>query len=204
MYARSWLAEVDNTPTQDSVVAFRGMTWADYERFLEARGDKSAPRLTYLEGTLELMSPSYDHEILKSMIARLLEAYCMEREIDFTPLGSWTLKDKKKERGAEPDECYVLGVKRKSRPDLAIEIEWTWGRLDKLEVYRKLGVGEVWYWRRGKIEVYRLRGERYRKAARSALFPDLDLDLMLSFLDRPSTTRAVRDFRAALAKPRHG
>ncbi len=106
-------------------------------------------------------------------------------------------------RGAEPDECYVFGTQPKRRPDLAIEVEWTSGRIDKLEVYKKLGVDEIWYWRKGAIEVY-VRGRKggedaYRKVTRSRMLPDLDIELLASFLDRPSLNQAVRDFRAALA-----
>ena len=58
----------------------------------------------------------------------------------FTAVGSWTLKSKKHKRGAEPDECYIFGKKKTNRPDLAIEVEWSSGGIDKLDVYRKLGV----------------------------------------------------------------
>lgn len=43
-----------------------------------------------------------------------------------------------------------------------------------------------------------LRGDRYEATARSERFPDLDLDLLTSFLDRPTAYDAVMDFRAAL------
>ena len=40
-------------------------------------------------------------------------------------------------------------------------IAFTSGGIDKLEVYRRLGVQEVWYWRKGRIQPYVLRGEAY-------------------------------------------
>ena len=42
------------------------------------RGESSATRVTYLEGELELMSPSFDHETLKKTLGRLIEAYAEE------------------------------------------------------------------------------------------------------------------------------
>src|SRR5260221_7511798 len=63
----------DDTPREDHMVHLRGVSWEDYERLLEVRGDHSAPRFTYLRGTLEIMSPSKDHEAIKSLIASLLE-----------------------------------------------------------------------------------------------------------------------------------
>jgi Uma2 family endonuclease len=176
-----------------------GVSWDDYERLLTLRGDRSAPRFTYLRGTLEIMSPAKEREAIKSLIGGLLEAWCIDRGIEIMPYGSWTLKERKEERGAEPDECYVFGTEPRERPQLAIEVEWTSGGIDKLEVYKRLGVGEIWYWRKGAIHVFVRDGDAYQEIARSRLLPDLDLELLASFLDRPTLTQAVRGFRAALA-----
>jgi Uma2 family endonuclease len=146
------------------------------------------------------MTPSRDHETIKSFIGRLVETYCLQAGIVFTPVGSWTLKQQKEERGAEPDECYILGEQDSDRPHLAIEVVWTSGRLDKLEIYRKLGVREVWYWRQGRIRPYGLRGDRYESLERSEVLPGLDLELLVQFLDRKTAYDAIRDYRAALAK----
>jgi Uma2 family endonuclease len=88
----------------------------------------------------------------------------------------------------------------RERPDLAIEVVWTSGGIDKLEVYARLGVGEVWLWRDGRIEVHVVRGGHYESATRSALFPELDIELLASFLDRPTALQAVRAFREAIRK----
>lgn len=154
--------------------------------------------MAYLEGDVELMTPSRSHESIKTWIARLLEAYAEERSIELNGYGSWTIKSAPKQRGVEPDECYILGVEHKEVPDLAIEVVWTHGGLHKLEIYRGLGVGEVWIWRDGAIAVYALGGAGYERVERSRLLPDLDLAFLTSFLDRDSQTQAVRAFRAAL------
>ncbi|MBX3193114.1 MAG: Uma2 family endonuclease [Labilithrix sp.] len=75
---------------------------------------------------------------------------------------------------------------------------WTSGGIDKLEVYRKLGVREVWYWRRGRISVFILRGEAYEEAPSSEALPHIDLAELASFLDRPTTSAAIKDYRTAL------
>ncbi len=67
-----------------------------------------------------------------------------------------------------------------------------------LDVYRNLGVAEVWYWRKGRIQPYALGDDRYVPIERSARLPGLDLDLLVQFLDRPSAYDAIRDFQAAL------
>jgi Uma2 family endonuclease len=198
-YARASLETRDDRPTEDHVVHIYDATWDDYERLLELRGEHAVPRLTYLEGTLEIMTPSRDHETIRAFIGRLVEAYCLHAGIRFSPVGSWTIKERKDDRGAEPDECYLFGGEDADRPHLAIEVIWTSGGLDKLEVYRKLGVAEVWVWRKGRLQPYGLSGERYEPLERSHLLPGLDLDLLVQFLDRPTAYDAIQDFRAALA-----
>jgi Uma2 family endonuclease len=188
------------TPDEDSIVVLHDVSWEDYERLLAMRGDHSAPRISYLEGDVEIMSPSRHHEVIKSYIGRLVEDWCIDRGMDVTPVGSWTIKKKAKRRGAEPDECYIFGAEKRQRPHLAIEVEWTHGGIDKLAIYEKLGVEEVWYWRKGVIEVYVLSAGKLVPAERSHVLPDLDLELLASMLDRDTLTQAVRDFRNALGK----
>jgi len=191
----------DDSPVEDHIVHLQGAAWADYERLLEIRGDRSAPRITYLEGTLEIMSPSRNHESIKSIIGRLVEVWCLAHEVRFTTVGSWTIKEKEARRGAEPDECYLFGAAEEdaTRPDLAIEVVWTSGGIDKLEVYRRLGVREVWYWRQGVLRAYALRDDaRYEEIADSEVLPGIDLDQLASFLDRPSTYDAINDYRDAI------
>ncbi|MPY91033.1 MAG: Uma2 family endonuclease [Luteitalea sp.] len=183
----------------DDIVVFRNVTWADYQRFLEIRGERSVPRLTYLEGVLEVMSPSRPHESIKSMVARLVEAWCLEKGVDITPYGSWTHESKEHERGAEPDECYVLGdVTEPERCDLAIQVVWTSGGIDKLKVYEKLGVREVWIWKKNEIGVFSLQSEGYVRLERSELLPDIDLTELVTFVDVKPMTRAVTEYRARL------
>jgi Uma2 family endonuclease len=110
------------------------------------------------------------------------------------------LKSKRDQRGAEADECYVFGPtpRAKRRPDLVIEVIWTSGGIDKLKVYRKLGAREVWYYEKGRVQVYLRRGAAYEAAAASEALPGIDLDQLASFLDRPTASQAIRDYRAAL------
>jgi Uma2 family endonuclease len=77
---------------------------------------------------------------------------------------------------------------------------WTSGGIDKLEIYRRLGIGEVWFWKASRIEVHVLRQQGYERTDRSALFPDLDMELLCSFLDHPTALQAVKAFREALRR----
>ena len=204
MIATPKLLDRDDTPREDHFVHLRGATWQDYERVLAIRGDRSAPRIAYLDGTLEIMSPSRSHESIKSDIGCLVEVWCLERGVEFSTYGSWTLQIKRLKLGLEPDECYVFGSGRDAeRPHLAIEVIWTAGGLDKLEAYARLGVREVWHWRRGQIGVHVLHGTRYRRASGSKALPGIDLEQLASFLDRESTSAAMREYRAALRGSRN-
>lgn len=183
--------------TVDQRVMLRGVSWDEYETLLAIRGEDSVPRMTYLKGMLELMTPSRDHETIAKTIARLLEAYAEELGIELEGYKSWTLRRREGERGAEPDECYSVG-RAGEVPDIAIEVNWTRGGLDKLDVYNRLGVREVWMWDDGAIAVWVLRGERYERASHSERLPQVDLQLLCSLVDLPTQTAAVRELRARL------
>lgn len=189
----------DDAPVGDQIVVVHGLSWSDYQRMLELRKDERVPRYAYLEGQLEIMSPSQARVALTSRIAHLLAAWCLERGVDFTAYGSWTLEDKTTARGIEPDECYVFGGDTAARqPHLAIEVVWTAGKIRKLDIYQKLGVREVWFWRNGRMITYVLHGEQYLEAATSSVLPGIDLVELCSYLDRASTSQASREYRAAL------
>jgi Uma2 family endonuclease len=193
------LDEHDDTPVDDRIVVLHRATWADYQRMLEMRGEVSVPRIAYLQGALQVMTPSRPHESLKSTIGRLVEVWCLENDIDFSPYGSWTLEKKEEDCGIEPDECYVFGrAPNPDRPDLAIEVIWTSGSVDKLGIYRRLGVQEVWFWRRGCLIAYVLRGESYAEAGDSEVLPGIDLAELARYLDRPTASQAIREYRACL------
>jgi Uma2 family endonuclease len=189
--------------TTDHFVYLRDVSWREYEALLAMRGDRSVPRITFLEGVLELMSPSRYHESDKKKLARLVEAWAEETGTFLEGGGSWTLKDSREDRGAEPDECYTLNrvpASDDDRPDIAIEVIWTSGGIDKLEVYRKLRVREVWIYERGTLRFFTLRDERYEEIARSELLPTLDHDLLVRCMSAPSQVEAVQALRAAMRR----
>jgi Uma2 family endonuclease len=191
----------DDTPVGDKIVVLQGLSWSDYQRMLEVRKDSAVPRFAYLEGQLEIMTPSQAHVSLTSRISHLLAAWCLEKGVDFTAYGCWTLEDKASERGVEPDECYVFGSEPNARrPHLAIEVLWTSGGIRKLDIYQKLGVREVWLWRKGRMIVHALSGEQYLETASSSVLPGIDLVELCRYLDRATTGQASREYRAALSQ----
>jgi Uma2 family endonuclease len=188
------------TPEADKIAVLSGLSWSDYQRMLELRGDASVPRFAYLKGQLEIMTPSLSHESIKSRIGCLVEVWCLESNVEFSPYGSWTLENKSAEGGLEPDECYVFGTTSAEpvRPDLAIEVVWTSGGVKKLEIYQQLGVEEVWFWRKNRITIHLLVDGAYEEAEQSRALPAIDLVELVSFLDRPSASQAMREYRSHL------
>lgn len=190
-------------PSAEERLLINGVTWGTYVMLREALDDQRAGvRLTYLEGALEIMSPSDAHEAAKSLLGRLVEAYIDEQDLPIDGFGSTTFRHEAVARGLEPDESYTLGG-RKPLPDLAIEVMFSAPKLDKLEVYRGLGVPEVWIWRDGQLVVHLLGTNGYKISSKSKLFPSLDVALLASFVRiDESQTALVKRFRAALRKPR--
>lgn len=186
------MLQVDD-PEQRYIVS--GVNWQQYEAFLESLEDSPWLRVTYLEGTLEIMSPSRRHEFNKDNISRLLSAYFEETRTRFYGLGSTTFRREAKARGVEPDTCYCFSAEREF-PDIAIEVVETSGSIDKLAVYKGLGVPEVWFWQKGQFSLYRLQGEQYESIPRSEFLPNLDLNLLAAYVPNPEPLDAVLEFRA--------
>lgn len=183
----------DSTPVVDHMdqrVRLHDIAWEDYERLLAARGDQCGVRVTYLEGELEFMTPSIDHESRKTRLARLLEAYAETVGIELEGFGSWTVKSEPRARGVEADECYIVGpiTETPQRPDIAIEVIWTSGGLDKLEVYRGLEVSEVWIWQGGVLRFFLFQEDQYLTSTRSRLLADLDPALIARCMAQRSQT----------------
>ena len=97
----------------------------------------------------------------------------------------------------EPDESYNIHQK-KANPDLVVEVVLTSGGVDKLELYKRLGVSEVWFWEDGVLAVYYLRQEedlwQYERVERSVLLPDLDLTLLGRYICHHDQYDAVTEF----------
>jgi Uma2 family endonuclease len=175
-----------------------GISWQQYELLLATLGDDfPALRLSYLEGSLEIMTTSPLHEELKTTIGMLMEAYFQETRTRFHGIGSATFRKMAKQRGLEPDECYCLGQK-KEFPDLAIEVVLTSGLVDKLDIYRGLGVTEVWVWEAGKFRIYHLCESGYELRTTSELLPSCDVQILASYVKPEEQFDAVMAFRDQL------
>lgn len=188
-------------PATEQRVIIYDVTWEQYEQLSDMFVDEF-PRMTYLEGTLEIiMTTSPEHERLKTIIARLIETYAVERLINLNGYGSATFRREAVRRAAEPDECYCLGALAEI-PDIAIEIALTSGGIDKLEVYRGLQVPEVWFWTDERFSLYRLRDSGYESISSSEFLPELDFSVLSQYVGYENQTQAVIAYRTLLQTTR--
>lgn len=186
--------------TPGTCLTLYGVSWEQFEAIDAVLADFPEIRLTYLDGILDIMSPlSDEHEDTKSTISLLVEVYFRMRSLRFYMRGSPTLGSKELGSRCEPDNSYNLGTK-KEIPDLVLEVVITSGDVNKLEKYRRIGVAEVWFWRKGQLYLYHLRSDGYEAIAQSELLPELDIPLLVHYANMEDQYDAVKEFTQAIAK----
>jgi Uma2 family endonuclease len=182
-------------------IVLHGVSWKDYLIMRDVL-EGPAPRMTYVDGALELMSPSSLHELWKTNIGRLLELYAYTKGIDLRGYGSTTLKRDWKARAAEPDECYLVGSALVDYPQIVLEVVHSAPLLDKREVYAAMGVSELWVFAERAFTLYGLdrATEAYAVMTRSVLLPGLDFAVVARYAIREDTLAALREFAADIER----
>lgn len=190
-------------PGEDRLV-LGGVSWEQYVAIDEERGaEHSQPRLYFLNEQLEVMTTSRRHERIKDWITWLLLEFFNEADLEVFTHGQATLQEFGR-AGAEPDGSWCLGAE-KEIPDLVLEVALTSGGVDKLEIYRRFAVPEVWLWQNERLEIWTLRTDAggYDGPARaSRLLPALDLALLERCVALSTWREARRTFRDGIAPPR--
>lgn len=192
-------------------IVLSGISWELYEA-LRDNEENWHVRMAYDEGTLELMSPSPDHETVTALIAQMIEVLTEELGIPRRTLRSTTWKRSGMAKALEADECYyILNHRRLPRgrpldlsvdppPDLAIETEVSRSAVQRLRIYAALGVPEIWRWRiKTGLTAYSLDTEgQYVQREFSLNLPMLrvkDLEPFLEFDFADDETAWIRRFR---------
>lgn len=168
--------------------------WEGYIAIGEILRDQPV-RMTYSNGSLEIMTLSLEHEGLKKLIARMLELMMFELRLDVKCGGATTFKREVIDSGLEPDECYWIAHAELMRnkqtfdqesdppPDLAIEVEISRGTKARPPIYAALGVPELWCYDGILLRVLRLNAKRiYRPASTSSALPMLPPEELSRFL----------------------
>ncbi len=210
---------------EESRIILPNASWGTYERLLAEREERRYPRFFYDRGVLEILSPSAEHDRISRLIAALVELLAEEADTDIENAGSTTFKREDLSRGFEPDECFYFGsnagrlrelVADKGdielgagdpAPDLVVEVDITSPSLDKLPIYARLDVPEVWRYSGGRLTIFKLANKssageepRYAAAPESDFLPGATGDVLTQFvaeglsLDRRLWRRGVREW----------
>jgi Uma2 family endonuclease len=185
--------------------------WKTYTRLLRVF-EKSGHRLRliYDRGTLEIMSPRWEHEGPAELLGCVIVALAEELSLPCRLGGSVTLRRRKKRRGLEPDNCYWiasvplvqgkrhLNLRVDPPPDLAVEVDVTSSVINRMGIYSALGVPEIWRLSTGGIAFHILESGRYQVRSNSSSFPQLasaDLIPFLAQWGQSDDITIVRQFR---------
>lgn len=192
-------------------VSLGDVRWETLESLLRDLGE-SRGRLAYDQGLLEIMSPSFEHDVIANLIGRLVEALTEELDIPIRSTRSTTLKRPDQRRAVEPDASYYiahevdvrrqheLDLQRDPPPDLIVEVDISRSSRARIPVYAALEVPEIWQWLGLTLRVLRLQSHgAYVPVERSEVFPMLPLEGLRTFLElrhEKDETEIVKAFRA--------
>ncbi len=211
--------EVEEMKSQlgDQRVLLHNISWETYERLLADMENQSYIRMTYDQGELEIMAPSFNHEFFNRSISDLGRVIALEMDVAVLNAGSTTYRRKKLKRGAEPDTCFYVknealmhgktkvDLSRDPPPDIVFEVDVFSGSLDKFSIYAKFGVPELWHYDVRQVQIFKLEGKNYIECEHSLSFPWLTGAMLSDFLDQCRSVgqdAAIRSFRDWLRKER--
>lgn len=187
------------------------ISWETFEALLAETGEDRGSRFAYEDGTLEIMTPLFEHENPKSNFGNFIVALAEELEIEVRSAGSTTLKRRIAKRGIEPDNCYyiqnelvirgkeTLDLETDPAPDLAIEIDITSSSVNKLGIYSALGIAELWKYNGRDLKFYQLIEGQYIECEFSIAFPIVSVSDISRFIQQSKTMGEIallKSFRA--------
>ena len=191
-------------------VVLENISWSEFEAILEDLGESRGSRIAYDTGKLEIMTPLPEHEVNKEFISDFVKVLLEELDIEFCPLGSTTFKNQAMFKGIEPDSCFYIrneaAVRGKYRldlavdppPDLALEIDIT--NRSHPDIYKSLGVPELWQYSQGKLKFLLLVNGKYIKSKTSSIFPNFPiLEVIPQYLSQCRTegrNKGMKAFRS--------
>lgn len=204
------------TSREDERVLLRRVSWETYERLLTDDPERVKPLLYYDRGALELMCSSLRHEVISQTIASLVEIVAFEAGLNLLGVGRTTFKVKALKAGFEADQSFYFSPNaallrgRKEidpaggdpPPDLVVEVDVSGAvPLDKLPIYARIGVREVWRyaWESGRPEILGLSVQGgYEAIDTSTVLPALTRDALARLVEKgmasdfPAWVREVR------------
>lgn len=190
------LVELIERMSADSVLTLHDVSWDDYEELLESLGDASGQRISYNEGTLQIMTLSQKHEKYSRLIERIVSLLSLSLRIRILSYGSTTMKKKRRQKGVEPDACFyvqnatLVGTKDEidfnvdPPPDVVVEVDLHHESISKFPIYTGLGVPEIWRYDGKALTMHHLREGQYVASEASQSLPVLTSAVLTEFLAR--------------------
>jgi Uma2 family endonuclease len=175
-------------------IVLHGVSWTTYEQLLADCEGSHAAHFTYDRGALEIMILSFKHETLNRVVATIVEVLAEEMDIDIVNAGSTTFKREDLARAFEPDTAFYIRNAERVRgkdelnlrvdppPDLVVEIDLMSPSLDKMCIYRAVGVPEIWRYDGGALKIFVLKSKAYREQKKSVALPGLTNEMLLRFI----------------------
>ncbi|GCL49357.1 hypothetical protein NIES3804_09110 [Microcystis aeruginosa NIES-3804] len=189
-------------------VVFNHLSWLSYRQILQALGENNRAHLFYDRGTLEITMPLEEHEFYRELIGLFIRILVVELGLKIKSMGSTTLAREDLERGAEPDNAYyiqnqakVLGKRinltEDPPPDLVVEVDITHTDINKLALYARLGVPELWRFNGQIWRIYQLEKGVYQEEEFSPTFPLVPKTKLYEFLAtaKEDEVRAEKNLR---------
>jgi Uma2 family endonuclease len=195
------------------IIAIPNTDWKTYTRLVYAFAERPGVRMAYDRGVLEIMSPLLEHDKPSDFLGHLVWILTEELGLPIMCGGSTTLRQRRKEKGIEPDRCYWIAHEPEMRtvmhldlrihppPDLAIEVDVKSSSLDRMGIYAALGVPELWRLKDEDLTFHRLgaKKKKYKLISHSLSFPQVapsDLKGFLKLVGKEELNAIVRQFRA--------
>jgi Uma2 family endonuclease len=185
------------TPPQREHIVLSGISWNTY-RQLRQECDRLHLKMTFDQGTLEIMPPLPDHAVVTRFIDLMIGVLCDELGIKVSGYRDTTWYREAIDRGLEADDCYYIqnaaiadargtgiNLLNDPPPDLAIETDFTRSSIDKESVYAALAVPELWRWDNGTLTIRLLSSNgRYEDSPVSRALPMLPPKIVVEFVQR--------------------
>ncbi|CAN5753425.1 Uma2 family endonuclease [soil metagenome] len=191
-----------NTPTRSAVinlpcekVILHNITWATYESLLAEQPEVAGLHFYYNDGDLEIMTESYKHGKISSLLELIVVGLADELEIDFVPAGETIFKRKDQKKGFEGDGSFYfenaaqvrakdeIDLAKDPPPELVIEVDITHPSLPKFPIFAGIGVLEIWRYDGFNVKIYRLEGEDYIETQESICLPKVKSEVVTRLLE---------------------
>lgn len=186
-----------------------GIRWEFYRTFCDEMEGRRI-RMTFDDGSLELMITKSPHEFYKKLLAKLVEITLYELDIPVRSGGSMTFQRDDLQKGYEHDECWWIAhepnVRGRSEfdftkdppPDLAVEVEISSSLVNRMSIFAAMRVPEIWRFNGRMLRFLALQPDgKYQDSEHSLAFDFLKPEHLLPFLsldEATDETTRVRQF----------